>query len=71
MAIHSELLSRHRQVLPDWMALYYQDPIAIVDGEGRYVVDAEGNRYPISGGKMDDRIEQNSRRLVDSLQALR
>lgn len=45
MAIHSELLNRHRQVLPDWMALYYRDPIAIVDGEGRYVMDAEGNRY--------------------------
>ncbi len=27
------------------MALYYRDPIAIVDGEGRHVVDAEGNRY--------------------------
>ena len=27
------------------MALYYSDPIAIVDGEGRHVVDAEGNRY--------------------------
>ena len=45
MAIHSELLARHQQVLPDWMALYYKDPIAIVDGEGRYVVDAEGTRY--------------------------
>ena len=27
------------------MALYYDEPIAIVDGEGRHVVDAEGNRY--------------------------
>ncbi len=27
------------------MALYYRDPISIVDGEGRHVVDAEGNRY--------------------------
>ena len=27
------------------MALYYKDPISIVDGEGRHVVDAEGNRY--------------------------
>ena len=45
MATHSELLNRHRQVLPDWMALYYKDPISIVDGEGRHVVDGEGNRY--------------------------
>jgi 4-aminobutyrate aminotransferase len=27
------------------MVLYYDEPIALVDGEGRYVVDAEGNRY--------------------------
>jgi 4-aminobutyrate aminotransferase len=27
------------------MALYYCDPISIVRGEGRHVVDAEGNRY--------------------------
>jgi 4-aminobutyrate aminotransferase len=27
------------------MALYYKDPIAIVDGEGRRVTDAEGNQY--------------------------
>ncbi len=45
MATHSELLARHRKVLPEWMALYYKDPISIVDGEGRHVVDAEGNRY--------------------------
>jgi len=42
---HAELLARHRQVLPAWMALYYQEPIAIVDGEGRRVWDAEGNQY--------------------------
>ena len=27
------------------MALYYRDPIAIVDGEGRHVIDGEGNTY--------------------------
>lgn len=42
---HAELLVRHKEVLPSWMALYYKDPIAIVDGEGRRVVDAEGNEY--------------------------
>ena len=31
--------------MPSWMTLYYDDPIALVDGEGRHVVDAEGNRY--------------------------
>ena len=42
---HAELHVRHRQVLPSWLALYYQQPIALVDGDGRRVVDAEGNEY--------------------------
>jgi 4-aminobutyrate aminotransferase len=45
MGIHEELLARHREVLPDWMALYYKEPISIVEGKGRHVWDAEGNRY--------------------------
>jgi len=45
MGKHAELLERHRKVLPSWMVLYYADPISIVDGEGRHVVDAEGNEY--------------------------
>jgi len=45
MGKHAELLARHKEVLPSWMALYYQEPIAIVDGDGRRVTDAEGNEY--------------------------
>ena len=45
MPTHAELLSRHRAVLPDWLALYYDPPIAFDRGEGRHVIDAEGNRY--------------------------
>lgn len=45
MGKHADLVARHREVLPSWMALYYEDPIALVDGEGRRVVDAEGNEY--------------------------
>lgn len=45
MTTHAELLARHRQVLPSWMALYYDDPIALVDGHGRHVTDAEGRTY--------------------------
>jgi 4-aminobutyrate aminotransferase len=40
-----ELLARHRNVLPDWLALYYDEPIALERGEGRHVWDAEGSRY--------------------------
>ena len=42
---HSELLARHKEILPSWMALYYDDPISLVHGEGRHVTDAEGNEY--------------------------
>jgi len=42
---HDDLLKRHKAVLPAWIALYYEHPIAIVDGDGRRVVDAEGNEY--------------------------
>ena len=45
MAEHADLLARHRGVMPDWLALYYDEPIELVDGEGRHVTDGEGNRY--------------------------
>ncbi|MEV7289212.1 aspartate aminotransferase family protein [Streptomyces sp. NPDC093252] len=40
-----DLYARHRSVLPDWLALYYDDPLEITHGEGRHVWDAEGRRY--------------------------
>ncbi|MFF6779704.1 aminotransferase class III-fold pyridoxal phosphate-dependent enzyme [Streptomyces sp. NPDC012510] len=40
-----ELLGRHKAVLPDWLALYYADPMEITHGEGRHVWDAAGNKY--------------------------
>ncbi|GAA0530433.1 aminotransferase [Saccharopolyspora subtropica] len=42
---HAELTKRHRAVLPDWLTLYYDQPIDLARGEGRHVWDAEGNRY--------------------------
>lgn len=45
MPEHADLFARHRQVLPSWLALYYDEPIAFARGEGRHVTDAEGNTY--------------------------
>ena len=45
VGVHADLLKRHQAVLPPWVGLYYDEPISLVDGEGRHVVDAEGNRY--------------------------
>ncbi|WP_031004377.1 aspartate aminotransferase family protein [Streptomyces sp. NRRL F-5727] len=41
----NSLYARHRAVLPDWLALYYDRPIEITHGEGRHVWDADGRRY--------------------------
>jgi len=40
-----ELLARHREVLPAWLALYYERPIELVKGRGTTVWDSEGNEY--------------------------
>lgn len=45
MNTHAQLLDRHRAVMPEWLALYYDEPIALVSGEGRHVTDAEGRTY--------------------------
>ncbi|MFB9891683.1 aspartate aminotransferase family protein [Planobispora takensis] len=41
----SDLLARHRAVMPNWVALYYNEPIEIVGGKGNRVVDASGKSY--------------------------
>ncbi|WP_433182976.1 aspartate aminotransferase family protein [Actinoallomurus sp. CA-150999] len=41
----SDLLARHRAVMPNWMALYYDEPIEIVSGKGNRVTDADGRSY--------------------------
>jgi 4-aminobutyrate aminotransferase len=40
-----DLHRRHRAVTPSWLALYYDEPIELVRGEGRHVWDADGTRY--------------------------
>lgn len=41
----ADLLKRHREVLPSWLALYYDEPIELVRGEGTRVWDSAGNEY--------------------------
>jgi len=41
----SDLLARHRAVIPDWVGLYYEDPIEIVSGKGCRVTDRAGRSY--------------------------
>jgi 4-aminobutyrate aminotransferase len=44
-SVHTELLERHRAVMPSWLSLYYEEPIELVRGEGRRVWDADGREY--------------------------
>src|SRR5947207_6738677 len=41
----TDLLGRHRGVMPAWMPLYYDEPIEIVSGSGRRVTDSAGRTY--------------------------
>ncbi len=67
MSRHADLLARHRAVLPGWISLYYDEPIALVDGEGRHVVDAEGNRYlDFFGGILTTMLGYNVPEIVEA-----
>jgi 4-aminobutyrate aminotransferase len=41
----SELHERHRRVIPNWVALYYDEPLELVSGSGSRVTDATGRTY--------------------------
>jgi len=67
---HAELLQRHRQVLPSWLALYYEDPISLVDGDGRRVTDAEGVTYlDFFGGILTTMTGYNVPEIVEAVKA--
>ncbi|MDY7105548.1 MAG: aminotransferase class III-fold pyridoxal phosphate-dependent enzyme [Actinomycetota bacterium] len=70
MSAHDELLRRHRAVLPGWVALYYDEPISLVDGEGRHVVDADGRRYlDFFGGILTTSVGYNLPEIVEPVRA--
>ena len=41
----SDLLARHRAVIPNWVGIYYDEPIEIVSGKGCHVTDSQGRGY--------------------------
>ena len=70
MGVHADLLERHRAVIPPWVGLYYDEPISLVDGEGRHVVDAEGNRYlDFFGGILVTIAGHRVPRVVEAIKA--
>ena len=70
MSVHHELLQRHKAVLPSWMALYYDQPISLVEGEGRRVTDAEGVTYlDFFGGILTTMTGYNVPEIVEAVKA--
>lgn len=70
MTVHAELLERHKAVLPSWMALYYDEPISLVDGDGRRVTDADGVTYlDFFGGILTTMTGYNIPEIVEAVKA--
>lgn len=65
---NASLLERHRNVLPKWMALYYDEPISLARGEGRTVWDGEGREYlDFFGGILTTMTAYNPPEVVAAL----
>src|ERR1039458_1938451 len=65
---HSELLIRHRKVMPSWLSLYYDEPLELVSGEGRHVRDADGKSYlDFFGGILTTSTGHNVPEVVDAI----
>jgi 4-aminobutyrate aminotransferase len=65
----SELLDRHRAVMPDWMPVYYGgDALEIVSGSGRHVTDASGRTYlDFFGGVLTTMIGYDVAEISDAV----
>lgn len=68
MGLHRQLRTRHGRVLPSWLALYYDEPVALVEGQGRRVWDAEGNQYlDFFGGIVTTMTGHNVPEVVEAI----
>src|ERR1039458_10013229 len=65
---HSELLIRHRKVMPSWLSLYYDEPLELVSGEGRHPRNAGGKSYlDFFGGILTTSTGYNVPEVVDAI----
>jgi 4-aminobutyrate aminotransferase len=63
------LIDRHKAVMPSWVALYYDEPISLVRGEGRRVWDSDGNEYlDFFGGIVTTLAGHGVAEIVDAVQ---
>ena len=67
---HAELWERHKAVMPSWLALYYEEPIEIVAGDGRRVTDAEGTTYlDFFAGILTNAVGYDIQEISDAVRA--
>jgi 4-aminobutyrate aminotransferase len=65
-----DLLQRHRAVLPNWLAVYYQEPLEIVSGSGRRVTGADGRTYlDFFAGILTNAIGYDIAEISDAIRA--
>jgi 4-aminobutyrate aminotransferase len=63
------LHERHNAVMPSWVALYYETPLALERGDGRRVWDADGKEYlDFFGGILTTISGHNVTEVVDAIQ---
>lgn len=68
MTTHADLLARHRAVMPNWASLYYEEPIALVEGHGCRVTDAEGKEYlDFFGGILTTMVGHNLPEVTEAI----
>jgi 4-aminobutyrate aminotransferase len=66
----ADLVTRHRAVLPNWLALFYAEPIEIVRAEGRRVTDANGRTYlDFFAGILTNAIGYDVAEISDAIRA--
>ncbi|MGN6727047.1 MAG: aspartate aminotransferase family protein [Tepidisphaeraceae bacterium] len=64
----SETVRKHKEYLFPAVAMYYQEPIAIVKGEGSYVWDDQGNQYlDAFGGVLTVSVGHANPTVVDAV----
>ena len=71
----SDAIRKHKEFLFPAVATYYQEPLAIVRGEGEYVWDDQGNRYldcfggvlTVSVGHANPRVNAAWKAQVDTI----
>lgn len=69
MPSNQELRQRHLRVMPSWLAVYHEEPIAIDRGEGRIIWDVEGNEYlDFFGGILTTMIGHNIPEITRAIQ---